>query len=163
MRTLTVAALLLALWLIPSSVSAKTYPQGRLTALHLVQKVYVEEMGTSAEAARFRLLLEDQLSERGFTVVDKPEKADAVLGGALSVAQSGIYGGPADISVTARLISPDGGRLWSANIGGQIIILNPITSLKFKEPVEYRAKELAKKLRGDWEKSARAAGVKFRR
>ena len=47
--------------------------------------------------------------------------------------------------------------------GGQIIILNPITSLKFKEPVEYRAKELAKKLRGDWEKSARVAGVKFRR
>jgi hypothetical protein len=161
MRTITASALLLVLWLIPSSASTKTYPQGRLTALHLVQKIYVEEMGTSAEAARFRLLLEDQLSERGFTVVDKPEKADAVLGGALSVTQSGIYGGPADISVTARLISPDGGRLWSANIGGQIIILNPITSLKFKEPVEYRAKELAKKLRGDWEKSARAAGVKF--
>ena len=95
--------------------------------------------------------------------MDKAEQADAVLGGALSVAQSGIYGGPADISVTARLISPDGGRLWSTNIGGQIIILNPITSLKFKEPVEYRAKELAKKLRGDWEKYARAAGVKFRR
>lgn len=163
MRTLTVLALLLILWLTPSSVPAKTYPQGRSTALHLVQKVYVEEMGTSDEAARFRLLLEDQLSEKGFTVVDTPEKADAVLGGALSVARSGMYGGPADISVTARLISPDGGRLWSTNIGGQIIILNPVKSLKFKEPVEYRAKELAKKLRSDWEKSARAAGVKFSR
>src|SRR4051794_19450409 len=100
MRRLTAAALLLVLWLIPYTVPAKTYTQTRPTALHLVQKVYVEEMGASAEAARFRLLLEDQLSERGFIVVDKPEKADAVLGGALSVAQSGIYGGPADVSVT---------------------------------------------------------------
>ena len=163
MRTLTVVALLLALWLIPSTAPAKTYPQAGPTALHLVKKIYVEEMGTSDEAARFRLLLEDQLSEKGFTVVDKPEKADAVLGGALSVARSGIYGGPADVSVTARLNSPDSVRLWSANIGGQIIILNPVKSLKFKEPVEYRAKELAKKLRGDWEKSARTAGVKVGR
>jgi hypothetical protein len=151
----TVTALLFVLWLVPFSVPANTYPQAPPTALHLVQKIYVEEMGTSTEAARFRLLLEDQLSEKGFTVVDKTEKADAVLSGVLSVARSGIYGGPADISVTARLISPEGGRLWSANIGGQITILNPITSLKFKEPVEYRAKELAKKLRGDWERSAR--------
>ncbi|HEY0319560.1 MAG TPA: hypothetical protein VGC66_01175 [Pyrinomonadaceae bacterium] len=163
MRTLTVIALLLVLWLIPSIVLAKTYPQARPTALHLVHKLYVEEMGTSDEAARFRLLLEDQLSEKGFTVVDKPEKADAVLGGALSVSRSGIYGGPADISVTARLNSPDGVRLWGNNIGGQIIILNPVKSLKFKEPVEYRARELAKKLRDDWEKSARAVGVKVGR
>ena len=163
MRTLTAAALLSVLWLIPFGVNAKTYPQGQPTALHLVQKIYVEEMGTSDEAARFRLLLEDQLSEKGFTVVDKSEKADAVLGGALSVARSGIYGGPADVSVTARLVSPEGGWLWGTNIGGQITILNPVRSLKFTEPVEYRAKELAKKLRGDWEKSARAAGVKLSR
>ncbi len=162
MRTVKITALLLVLWLVPCSVPAKTYPQARATALHLVQTIYVEGMGTSDEAARFRLLLEDQLSGKGFAVVDKPEKADAILGGALSVARSGIYGGPADISVTARLSSADGRRLWSANIGGQITILNPITSLKFNEPVEYRAKELAKKLRSDWEKSARAAGVKVR-
>ena len=153
MRTLT--ALLFVLWLVPSSVPANPYPQARPTTLHVVQKIYVEEMGTSTEAVRFRLLLEDQLSEKGFAIVDKAEKADAVLGGAVSVAQSGFFGGPADISVTARLTSADGSRLWSANFGGQIIILNPVNSLKFKEPIEYRARELAKKLRGDWQKSAK--------
>jgi hypothetical protein len=161
MRTLTAAALLSALWLIPSGVTAKTYPQGRPTALYLVQKIYVEEMGTSDEAARFRLLLEDQLSSRGFTVVDSPEKADAVLGGALSVDDSGIFGGDSDVGVTARLTSGGGERLWGYNIGGQITILNPVKSLKFKEPIEYRAKELAKRLRKDWERSARAAGIKI--
>ncbi len=160
MRRLSVAALLSVLCLIPSSAPAGAYAQSKRPALHLVQKIYVEELGTSAEAARFRLLLEDQLSGKGFTVVDNPKQADAVLGGALSLARSGIYGGPADVSVTARLISAAGERLWGGNIGGQITILNPVASLKFKEPVEYRAKELAKKLRGDWEKSARTAGVR---
>jgi hypothetical protein len=94
-------------------------------------------------------------------VVNSPQNADAVLSGAISVSESGIHGGPADISVTARLISADGGRLWSTNIGGQISVINPIKALKFREPVEYRAKELAKRLRSDWEKSAKAAGTKF--
>jgi hypothetical protein len=160
MRTIKVTALLLVLWLAPSHVAARTFSQAGTTTLHLVQKIYVDEMGNSPEAARFRLLLEDQLSARGFTVVDSAQKADAVLSGATSVARSGIYGGPADISVTARLSSPDGGRLWSANIGGQMSVINPIKALKFKEPVEYRARELAKKLRSDWEKSAKAAGAK---
>src|SRR2546430_3482531 len=115
MRKLTIA-LLLALGVIASNVSAKTYPQTRAMALHLVQKIYVEDMGMSPEAARFRLLLEDQLSENGFVVVAKREEADAVLGGETSVSRSGIYagiyGGPADISVTARLISSEGVRLW---------------------------------------------------
>ena len=163
MHRLIAVLLLFVLWLIPSSVLAKPYTQARPAALHLVQKIYIDEMGTSAEAARFRLLLEDQLTRKGFTVVDRRENADAVLGGALSVAQSGIYGGPADVSVTARLISSGGERLWSTNIGGQITILNPITSLRFNDPVEYRARELAKRLRGDWEKSAKTAGVKIRR
>ena len=160
MRRLSMAALLSVLCLIPSSAHARTIPQAKSPALHLVQKIYVEEMGTSAEAARFRLLLEDQLSDKGFTVVDNPKQADAVLSGALSLVYSGIHGGPTDVSVTARLISTAGERLWGGNIGGRITILNPVASLRFKEPVEYRAKELARKLRGDWEKSARAAGVK---
>jgi hypothetical protein len=149
MRTLT--AILFVVWLVPSTVMANSNPQ---KVLHLIQKIYVEDMGTSPEAARFRMLLEDQLGEKGFRIVDKAEKADAVLGGVVSVVRSGFYGGPADISVTARLISADGDRLWSSNIGGQIYILNPVSSLKFKEPIEYRAKELAKKLRNDWGKSA---------
>jgi len=161
MRTIKVTALLLVLWLAPSHVAARTFSQAGTTTLHLVQKIYIDEMGNSPEAARFRLLLEDQLSERGFTVVASAEKADAVLSGATSIARSRIYGGPADISVTARLSSPDGGPLWSANIGGEMSVINPIKALKFKEPVEYRARDLAKKLRSDWEKSAKAAGAKI--
>jgi len=88
MRKLTIA-LFLALAVIAPSVSAKTHSQGRPMALHLVQKIYVEDMGTSPEAARFRLLLEDQLSENGFVVVAKREEADAVLSGAISVSRSG--------------------------------------------------------------------------
>ena len=159
MRKVTIA-LFLALGVIAPNGSAKIYSQARTMALHLVQKIYVEDMGTSPEAARFRLLLEDQLSENGFTVVAKREEADAVLAGALSVARSGIYGGPADIGVTARLNSSDGARLWSVNTGGQIVILNPVSSLKFKEPLEYRAKELAKKLSHARQQSAKVAGIK---
>ena len=160
MQTLKVAALFLALWLIPASISANPYPQAKQTSLHLVQKLYLAELGTSAEAARFRLLLEDRLSEKGFTIVDKPEKADAVLSGALSVSSAGVYGGTSDIGVTVQLKSLAGERLWSGNFAGRIIILRPVASFKFKDVVDYRAKELAKKLRSDWEKSARAAGVK---
>jgi len=153
MRKLT--ALLFIVSLAPSAVLANTNAQTTTKALHLAQKIYVEEMGTSPEAARFRLLVEDQLSAKGFTIVDRGEKADAVLSGVVSVAQPDFFGGPADISVTARLISSAGDRLWSGNIGGQIYTLNPVSSLKFKEPIQYRAKELAKKLRSDWEKSVR--------
>ena len=162
MRTLKVAALLFCLSLIPSVTLASPYQQANQPSLHHVQKLYLEEVGASAEAARFRLLLEDKLSERGFTIVDKPEKADAILSGALSVSSADTYGGTSDIGVTVQLKTPAGGRLWSGNFAGEIFSLGLITSLKFKDIVEYRAKELAKKLRSDWEKSARAAGVKVR-
>ena len=124
------------------------------SGLHSVQKIYVEAMGSSPEATRFRLLLEDELEKNSFQVVSSPTEADAVLTGVVSVACSGFYGGAADIGVTARLIKSDGRRLWGGSFGGQIYILNPVRSLKFKEPLDYRAKELAKKLRRDWQKSA---------
>ena len=152
--------LCLALAVIAPTALAETYSQGPTMALHLVKKIYVEEMGTLPEAARFRLLLEDQLSANGFVIVARREEADAILGGAVSLSRPGVFGGPTDINVTARLSSADGARLWSVNIGGQIIILNPVTSLKFKEPIEYRAKELAKKLHHAREQAAKAARVK---
>ena len=158
MRRFKFTSLLMVLWLCPY-VLAET-PQTGPAALHLVQKIYVDEMGTSSEAGRLRLLLEDQLSERGFTVVDSSQKADAVLSGVTSVAEPGIHGGPADIAITARLTSADGSRLWSTNIGGQRYVINPIKALKFKDPVEHRARELAKKLRSDWERSAKVAHVR---
>ncbi|HEV2837587.1 MAG TPA: hypothetical protein VGW58_19850 [Pyrinomonadaceae bacterium] len=158
MRKLTMAGFLV-LVACALNVSA-TAPQTAVTALHAVQKIYVEHMGISPEAARFRLLLEDQLSAKGFSVVAKRDEADAVLFGVVSLVRPGIFGGPADINVTARLTSSNGDRLWSVNTGGQIVILNPVSSLKFKEPLEYRAKELANKLSHAREQSAKAAGLK---
>ena len=158
MRKLTMA-LFLVLVAFALNISA-TSPQTHRTTLHSVQKIYVENMGTSPEALRLRLLLEDQLSVNGFTVVAKRDEADAILNGAVSLVRPGVFGGPADINVTARLISSNGDRLWSVNTGGQIVILNPVSSLKFKEPLEYRAKELGKKLRHAREQSAKVARVK---
>lgn len=129
-----ITALLSVLMAVSLNVSAKTSPQAAATSLHLVRKIYVEEMGTSPEAARFRLLLEDQLAEKGLIVVPNRQEADAILGGAVSLVRPGLFGGPADINVTARLTSSNGVRLWGVNTGGQIVILNPISSLKFKEP-----------------------------
>ena len=160
MRTLKVAALFFILCLIPSSICANPLNQTKQASLRLVQKIYLEQLGTTAEATRFHLLLEDKLTEKGFTVVDKPEKADAILSGALSVSPVGFYGGTSDVGVTVQLKSPTGERLWSGNFAGQIYTLGLISSLKFKDVVEYRANDLAKKLRADWEKSARAAGIK---
>jgi len=159
MRELTMV-LFVALGLIASNVYAKTYSQPQAMALHGLHNIYVEDMGTSPEAARFRLLLEDQLSGNGFTVVAKREEADAVLGGAVSLVEPGVFGGPMDINLTARLNSSDGTRLWSVNTGGQIVIFNPVSSLKFKDPIEYRARELVRKLVQARRQSARAAGIK---
>ena len=161
MRTLKVAALLFILCLLPSSVLANPDQQTNQASLHLVQKVYLEELGTSPEAARFRLLLEEKLTQKGFTVIDKPEKADAILSGALSVTPAGIYGGATDIGVTVQLKTPAGERVWSGNFAGQTYKIGLIASLKYTDAVEYRANDLAKRLRADWEKSARAAGVKI--
>lgn len=55
------------------------------SALNAVRKIHVGSMGETDEAERFRLLFEDELSRKGFTVVDVAEKADAVLTGVLSV------------------------------------------------------------------------------
>src|SRR5258708_12169377 len=90
MRKLTIA-LFLTLGVIAPNVSAKIYSQARTMALHLVQKIYVEDMGTSPEPARFRMLLEDQLSENGFVVVAQRQESEAIFGGAISLSPSRLY------------------------------------------------------------------------
>src|SRR2546425_9778335 len=59
--------------------------QTTIAKLHLVEKIYVGEMGNSDEAARFRLLLEEELAKKDFKVVSKPDAADAILSGVLSL------------------------------------------------------------------------------
>jgi len=151
MKTFKFVALLFVVCL--SSVDGLARAPQKNSTLHSVRKIYIDALGSSPEAVRFRLLLEDELTNF-FQVVSSPTEADAVLTGVVSVSRSGIYGGASDIGVTARLITSGGQRVWSGNFGGQIYILNPVRSVKFKEPLEYRAKEFAKRLRRDWQKSA---------
>jgi hypothetical protein len=179
-RRLVTTALLLTLSLISTGISAQSLPEAKQNGLHRVQKIYIGELGASDEAARFRLLLEDKLSAEGFTIVDKSEKADALLSGAISVSPMTVYsdiygnvaGGEAQVAVTVRLISQSGERLWDINLPKpRRVSFNPYSGIKsglkgvlktqvYKEPVEFRAEELAKELRGDWKESARAAGIK---
>ncbi len=161
MRTTKAAALCGALLLLATGLKAGAATKAGQTALHLVEKIYIGEMGSTDEATRFRLLLEDKLTERGFTVVDKAEKADALLSGALSVSPGGAYG-RSDVAVTVRLVSAGGERLWSINLPKPVTFAGAfkVRGLRIREPVEYRADELARELREDWERSARGANPK---
>ena len=139
---------------LPIAVKAQTQPPSQIK-LHDVQNIFIEDLGGSDEAARFKLLIEGELSNKGFKIVDSPKQADATLSGVLSVVDPGYFRGPNDISVTLKLAGADGGRLWTGNSAGQIRIYNPIRAQTFDEPVAYRARELAKKLRDEWQKSAK--------
>jgi hypothetical protein len=121
----------------------------RSSPLAEVRKIYVGDMGRDDEAERFRFLLEEQLARRGFTVVGRPEEADAVLTGALSVR---VYDEKSEARVFVRLESPAGARLWSRDFGHKRFKINP---LSLKEPTRRRAEEVAETLRRDWEKATK--------
>ena len=155
MKILTRLAFLTFVCVLPIAIKAQTQPPGQ-TRLHDVQSIYIEDLGGSDEAARFKLLIEGELSNKGFKIVDSAKQADATLSGVISLVDPGYYfRGTNDISVTLKLAGADGSRLWTGNSAGQIRIYNPIRAQTFDEPVAYRARELAKKLRDEWQKSAK--------
>ncbi len=114
-----------------------------------VQKIFVGEMGQSDEAARFRMLLEEQLAKVKFATVSKPEDADAILTGVLSVR---VYSDESIARATVVLKGTGGERLWGgdfqprAHFGG------------VKDTVRFRAENIAGDLRKDWNKTAKKAG-----
>jgi hypothetical protein len=120
----------------------------RPSALGEVRKIHVGDMGNDDEAERFRLLLEEQLARRGFTVVGRPEQADAVLSGALSVR---VGDDKTEARVFVKLESAAGERLWARDFGHKRF-RNP---LSLKEPTRRRAEEVAEALRRDWVKAAK--------
>ncbi len=129
------------------SASASSTQESRETKLHLVRQIYVSDMGRTDEARRFRLLLQEQLIEKGFVVVDKAEDADAILTGALSVriddgSQARVY---------VRLETKNGERLWAKDFGNGLFK----SLFTLKEPVKLRAEEVAKALRDESKKAAR--------
>lgn len=78
-----------------------------------VQKIYVSEFGTDPRYVNFRFDLEKWLAKKKFTVADKPEDADAVLSGKLSISSGKKYS-----YLTfkdAELNTADGQVVWSGN------------------------------------------------
>ena len=149
MRLLLVIALLLSFSPVinvasvkASAVDSAAYKDG----LGLVQKIYVGDMGGADEADRFRLLLEEQLMKRGFTIVERAENADAILTGALSVR---VFDDKSEARAFVRLTTPGGERIWSKDFGSRLLT-NPF---KRAEPVKRRAEEVANRLREDWRKA----------
>ena len=114
--------------------------------LSLVRKIYVGDMGGADEADRFRLLLEEQLTKKGFTVVERPESAEAILTGALSVR---VFDDKSEARAFVRLTTPAGERVWARDFGSRLIF-NPFHRA---EPVKRRAEEVANRLREDWRKA----------
>ncbi|MDQ3804632.1 MAG: hypothetical protein M3416_12460 [Acidobacteriota bacterium] len=153
MKRLCVLALMAAAVCLPgldtARAGANEVRARRSSALGEVRKIYVGDMGRDDEAERFRLLLEEQLSRRGFTVVGRPEEADAVLTGALSVR---VYDEKSEARVFVRLESQSGARLWSRDFGHKRFKVNP---LSLKEPTRRRAEEVAQALHRDWEKATK--------
>ena len=130
----------------PDKDDARNFQRGRLQK---VQKIYVGDMGSDDEADRFRLLLEDALTKRGFTVVSRAEDSDAVLTGALSVR---VLARQTEARVYVRLETRGGERLWAKDFGHKRLRANPFDRT---EPTKRRAGDVAKGLREDWEHSGK--------
>jgi hypothetical protein len=121
-------------------VDAWTQPDADQQRLSQVQKIYVGDMGNADESERFRHLLEDQLTEKGFKVVDDVANADAILTGALSVR---VLDDESEARVYVTLRTPGGERIWSRDFGNRFFH-NPFNR---KEPVKLRAEDVANGLK----------------
>jgi hypothetical protein len=115
-------------------------------SLAAVKKIYVGSMGQSDEAARFQLLLADELGKAGFATADDPQTADAVLTGALSVR---VYSDESLARVTVVLKTPDGIRLWGKDFQPH----KQWSLFSSNDTVRLRAQDVAKTLRKDVDKS----------
>lgn len=148
MRLLLALALLLSLSpnLHLASISARAERGIDRERLGLVQKIYVGDMGSADEADRFRLLLEEQLTKRGFTIVSGPERADAILTGALSVR---VFDDKSEARAFVRLTTQGGERIWARDFGSRLFT-NPF---RRSEPVKRRAEDVANRLHEDWKKA----------
>lgn len=151
MRPLLIVTLLLVVsGLSHASSSANAFVGGHSelqtqSQFRLVRKIHVGNMGETNEAERFRLLLEEELAKKGFTIVDAPEKADAVLTGVLSVR---VLDKKTQARVYVKLITAGGERLWGRDFGSRATVFNRT------EPVKLRAQDVAKGLWADWQKSS---------
>ena len=130
---------LLALALFPIAALAQSDP-----ALHQVRKIRIASLGSSADATRFRSLLEDALRANDFEVVSA--YADATLTGTFSSEAHSDY---ASARATLQLKSLDGKQLlWSGDYASQHKGNVP------EDVVKTLAQTCAERLRHDWEKNS---------
>jgi hypothetical protein len=120
--------------------------------LATVESVHVGEMGTSDEAARFRLLLEEELAERGFQVVEDKAKADAVMTGVLTVR---VYDDELVARAKVALKDRTGKRIWGGDFGPRRCLKCAVFLKRIPEPVAYRAENIADDLAKAREKAKR--------
>lgn len=80
--------------------------------LRLVRKIYVGEVGTGEEGARFREVLSKKLAKKGFKIVETEQEADGTLSGTLSLDR--IKNGTS-VKADVELKSSAGERLWGAH------------------------------------------------
>ncbi len=147
MRILIFIAFLLTVFV--SETLAQDVEEGKL---HLIQKIHIGEMGKSDEAERFQLLLEEQLEKNGFTVVSDADKSDATLTGVLSLR---VYDDTSIARATVYLKTPDGKKIWGGDFQPKRTFFKRVD-----DTVKFRAENIAEKLRKDWNKSAKKAGIK---
>ena len=136
--TLVVISIGIAQFSLPVAARTELQNESQLRAL---RKIYVGSMGETDEAARFRLLLEEELSKKGFTVIDGAEKADAILTGVLSVR---VHDKKTRARVYVKLTTPAGVRLWGKDFGSRIT-----SPFNRTEPVKLRAQDVANGLRDE--------------
>ena len=136
--TLIIVGSAMTQFFLPAANASQLQGQSELNA---VRKIHVGSMGNTDESERFRLLLEEALTQEGFMVVDQPEKADAVLTGALSVR---VHDKKTRARVYVTLSTPEGVRLWGKDFGSRFT-----SPFNRTEPVKLRAQDVANALRNE--------------
>jgi hypothetical protein len=113
-------------------------------SLQQVKSIYIGDFVLSDSAQRFRLVLEDQLVERGFRVANSPDDGDLSLAGAFTLH---IVGRDEEARATVRGKLRNGTRIW----GGEF---TPRFSWKGSSDMTLRvAMALSDQLREDVDKS----------
>jgi len=113
MRRTLFVILLSTLWAIPLNTRATIFQAGVTDKPCYIQKIYVAEFGSDPRFINFRLDLQKWLSKKKFTIVDKPDEAEAVLTGTLSITN-----GEKRSNLTlknAALTTARGERVWHAD------------------------------------------------
>ncbi len=123
--------------------------------LHLVKKIYVEEIDGVANKHSVNLYIKQQLRNAGFTTTDKQVDADAILTGTFYdvITLDGDGSEPPPRSYYEfQLTSPNKVVIWKSKI-------KVPARLNDSRIETYVAEKLASKLFAAWRKSAKKAGL----